>query len=57
MTVLEWKEPESLTKSQRDLKWSLYCECDTFEDISDIKVVLESLLKDIKEQGNQWKRK
>lgn len=50
---LKWTEPTSLTLHQRDLKWSLYCEVETFEDISDIKVVLESLIRDINKQEKQ----
>lgn len=47
---LQYREDKSLTEHQRELKWSLYCEVETFEEIEDIELVLKSLLKDIEEQ-------
>ena len=43
---MKYKEDEKLTDSQKDMKWSLYCECE-LEDNQDIKKVLMSLLEDI----------
>lgn len=44
---MQYKEDENLTSIQRDIKWSIYCELE-FECDSDIKAVLNSILKDVK---------
>ena len=45
---LEYLEDTRLTEVQQDLKWSIYAECEWFEN-RDIKEVLKSLLNDLKE--------
>lgn len=46
MAALEWRENDSLSEGQRTLKWSLYCELETFVDLEDAIAVLEALLLD-----------
>lgn len=41
-----YREDKSLTPDQQVLKWAIYCELE-FSSDSDIKTVLESLLKDL----------
>ena len=42
---VQHNEDDTLTKRQKTLKWSLYCECD-MEDTEDVVAVLKSLLAD-----------
>lgn len=44
---MKYVEDEKLTPIQRDIKWNIYCELE-FECDSDIKGVLNSILKDMK---------
>jgi len=50
---LEWIEDPHLTDGQKNLKWSLWCEVGTYESLEDIEPVLQSLLRDVKEQSGR----
>lgn len=43
---MEYLEDNTLTKEQKALKWSLYCECELERD-EDIIKASESLLRDL----------
>jgi hypothetical protein len=44
---MQYNKDEKLTLIQKDIKWCIYCELE-FECDSDIKAVLNSILKDVK---------
>ena len=50
MPVLEWIEDESLTETQRKIKWYLYTEIDMTFDLEDLKHALDSLIENIEYQ-------
>ena len=55
-SFFDWAEDETLTRHQHHIKWYIWTEIE-WEDFEDLKIVFESLLKDVNAQIQSSKPK